>query len=138
MGRIGLRYSFASHDETIAFGKEMATFLSSNAILALSGDLGAGKTTFVQGLALGLGIEEPVTSPTFVLLNNYQDRLFHFDLYRLKNPSDFTSLGFEEYFQKGGICAIEWPDRISSLLPPETIYIDFSYIGKERIAEVRS
>lgn len=116
----------------------MASLLPSNAILALSGDLGAGKTTFVQGLALGLGIEEPITSPTFVLFNNYQNRLFHFDLYRLKNPSDFTSLGFEEYFQKGGIAAIEWPDRITSLLPPETLFIDFSYNGTERTIEVRS
>ncbi|HSX10704.1 MAG TPA: tRNA (adenosine(37)-N6)-threonylcarbamoyltransferase complex ATPase subunit type 1 TsaE [Chlamydiales bacterium] len=136
MGRIGLIYSLASHEETLAFGRKMATLLPPNAVIALSGDLGAGKTTFVQGLALGLRIEENVQSPTFVILNIYQDRLFHFDLYRLKKPSDFTSMGFEEYFQKGGLCAIEWPDRIASLLPPETISIHFSYDGTQRLAEV--
>lgn len=136
MGRIGLRYPLTSSEETISFGRKMATLLPPNTILALSGDLGAGKTTFVQGLALGLGIEEVVQSPTFVLLNNYQERLFHFDLYRLKQPTDFTSLGFEEYFQRGGICAIEWPDRIAELLPPDAVFIHFSYDGAGRFAEV--
>jgi tRNA threonylcarbamoyladenosine biosynthesis protein TsaE len=116
----------------------MATLLPSNTVLALSGDLGAGKTTFVQGLALGLGIEEVVQSPTFVLLNIYQDRLFHFDLYRLKQSSDFIGLGFEEYFQKGGICAIEWPDRIAPLLPVGTVSIHFAYTETGRTAEVLS
>lgn len=138
MGRIGLKVPLASHEETIAFGQKMASLLPANTILALSGDLGAGKTTFVQGLALGLNIKEPVQSPTFVILNSYQDSLFHFDLYRLKKTSDFTSLGFEEYFQKGGICAIEWPDRITQLLPPGTVFIDFAYVGLERMAEVRT
>lgn len=136
MGRIGLTYPLASYEETLAFGRKMASLLPRNSILALSGDLGAGKTTFVQGLALGLGIEEVVQSPTFVILNAYQDRLFHFDLYRLKKPSDFTSLGFEEYFQKEGICAIEWPDRIAPLLPPGTLFLHFSYSGTGRTAEV--
>lgn len=136
MGRIGLKYPLASSEETISFGRKMATLLPPNAILALSGDLGAGKTTFVQGLALGLGIEEAVQSPTFVILNAYQERLFHFDLYRLKTLSDFTSLGLEEYFHKGGICAIEWPDRIAELLPQGTISIHFSYSGTARAAEV--
>lgn len=135
MGR-RLTYRLSTYQETLAFGQKMAELLPSNAVLALSGDLGAGKTSFVQGLALGLGIEDPIQSPTFVLLNNYNEQLYHFDLYRLKTPSDFTSLGFDEYFQKGGICAIEWPDRIKNLLPPETIYIDFQYDGESRIAEV--
>lgn len=138
MGRIGLKYPLSSYEETVAFGRKMATLLPSNTVLALSGDLGAGKTTFVQGLALGLGISESVQSPTFVLLNIYQDRLFHFDLYRLKNAADFTSLGFEEYFEKGGICAIEWAERVSELLPKKTVFIHFSYEGAQRVAEVLS
>lgn len=137
MGRIGLIVTLYSAEKTLAFGREMAARLSPNAILALSGDLGAGKTTFVQGLAQGLGIHDPIQSPTFVLLNVY-DGLYHFDLYRLKKSTDFTSLGFEEYFQKGGICAIEWPERIQPLLPTETIHIHFSYEKEGRIAEVRS
>lgn len=131
MGRIRL----TSTEDTISFGRKMASLIPPNAILALSGDLGAGKTTFVQGLALGLGIQEPVQSPTFVLLNNYNDLLFHFDLYRLKTADDFLNLGFDEYFQKG-ICAIEWPERIASLLPPKTISIHFSHENQERTVEV--
>ncbi|PIS02635.1 MAG: tRNA (adenosine(37)-N6)-threonylcarbamoyltransferase complex ATPase subunit type 1 TsaE [Chlamydiae bacterium CG10_big_fil_rev_8_21_14_0_10_42_34] len=114
----------------------MAKELPKNTVIALSGDLGAGKTTFVQGLAQGLGISEPIQSPTFVLLNLYEG-LCHFDLYRLKNSKDFTSLGFEEYFEGKGICAIEWPDRIENILPTKTVYIDLSYDGDKRIAEVR-
>src|SRR5579872_5336440 len=120
MGRIRLN----SAEDTLSFGVDMAHRLPPDAILALTGDLGAGKTTFVQGLARGLGITEPIQSPTFVLLNIYNDRLFHFDLYRLK-PGDFTHLGFDEYFHKG-ICAIEWPDRLGEW-PPNTIHIHFKY-----------
>lgn len=136
MGRIGLKVDLLSSEETLAFGQKMASELPRNSIIALSGDLGAGKTTFVQGLALGLGITEPIQSPTFVLLNIYEG-LYHFDLYRLKTSSDFTSLGFDEYFHKGGICAIEWPDRIANLLPAETIYIEISYKNQGRTIEVR-
>lgn len=131
MGRSRLKLS--SSEETLALGRKMARELPPNAVIALSGGLGAGKTTFVQGLAQGLGITDPIQSPTFVILNIYKG-LYHFDLYRLKNSDDFTSLGFEEYFQKGGICAIEWPDRITKILPPDTVYIDFRYDTKGRIA----
>lgn len=140
MGRIGLTpriYPLLSAEETFAFGKMAADLLPKNTVLALSGPLGAGKTIFVQGLAAGLGIMEPIQSPTFVLLNVYEG-LAHFDLYRLKTASDFTSLGFDEYFESGGICAIEWPDRIGALLPRHTIYIDFVYEKEGRIAVVKS
>lgn len=136
MGRVGLNYHLSSCDETLAFGQMMAKKLPKGSILALSGDLGAGKTTFVQGLAQGLGIKEPIQSPTFVILNIYEG-LYHFDLYRLKSEQDFSSLGFEEYFQKDGLCAIEWPDRIERILPPQTVYIDFNYNDKGRTATVR-
>lgn len=138
MGRIGLigTYPLSSAEETIAFGRKLASLLPSKAIIALSGDLGAGKTTFVQGLALGLGIQEPIQSPTFVLLNAYQNLLYHFDLYRLRQAADFTNLGFEEYFHLDGICAIEWPDRIETLLPENTYRVEFSYDGVGRIIQV--
>ena len=127
-------------EKTISFGKYLAGQLRPNSIVALFGDLGAGKTTFVQGLALGLNIHSPVQSPTFNYLNIYEGTLFlyHFDLYRLKNSTDFFSLGFEEYFEKQGIAALEWPERISDLLPANTISITFSYNNQTRIANVTS
>ncbi len=133
------RISLHSAEETFRFGQNIAHLLPPNSILALYGDLGAGKTTFVQGLARGLGILDPIQSPTFVTLNLYEGTLplFHFDLYRLKNGSDFFQLGFEEYFQKGGICAIEWPDRIASHLPQSTISISFQHSdGNQRVARI--
>lgn len=138
MGRVGLKLEQAlvqSEEEMIAFGKTIASQLRSNEILALSGNLGAGKTTFVKGIALGLGIREPIQSPTFVLLNLYEG-LAHFDLYRLKTESDFISLGFDEYFTNT-ICAIEWPERIGSLLPPHTIRLDFEHTPEGRVVRIR-
>lgn len=127
-------------EKTIAFGRHCAALLPPNSILTLFGELGAGKTTFVQGLALGLEIHDPVQSPTFNYLNLYEGKraLYHFDLYRLKNPSDFLALGFEEYFEKGGITAIEWSERIIPLLPPHAISITFSYKKQGRIARISS
>ena len=130
--------SLCSGEETVSFGKLLGSCLLPNSILALSGDLGAGKTTFAQGLALGLQIDAPISSPTFVYLNLYEGLLplYHFDLYRMKSASDFLGLGFEEYFDKGGICAIEWPERISSLLPPETIFLTFSHQSHGRTVSI--
>jgi tRNA threonylcarbamoyladenosine biosynthesis protein TsaE len=135
MGRVGLKFFLKSSEETIAFGKSMGASLPKNALLALTGDLGAGKTTFVQGLALGLGIQEPIQSPTFVILNVYMG-LFHFDLYRLKKEEEFIQLGFEEYFHAPGISVIEWPDRIQKILPTHTIHISFMHEENGRAATV--
>lgn len=138
MGRERIIF-LASAEETSSFGEELAPLLKPNTVLALSGDLGAGKTTFVQGLARGLGIDQPILSPTFVYLNLYPGirPLFHFDLYRLKSSSDFFSLGFEEYFEKEGICAIEWPERIACALPPSTFSITFTFHEQGRIATLK-
>lgn len=132
MGRS--RITLASAKQTAAVGQTLASELPPGTVLALSGPLGAGKTTFVQGLAQGLDIHSPVVSPTFVFLNPYEQGrlpLFHFDLYRLERKEDFIGLGFEEYFDRGGICAIEWPERIPSLLPPRTILCCFAYSEKK-------
>lgn len=134
MGRIGIE--LFSAEDTLDFGKQIADLITTHQVLALFGDLGAGKTTFVKGLAEGLGISDLVQSPTFVTLNLYEGRvpLYHFDLYRLKGESDFVSQGFLEYLDKQGVCAIEWPDRIVSLLPPGTLSIHFFHTGKGRLA----
>ncbi len=125
-----------SLESMLDFGKEIAGRLKEGDVLALSGDLGAGKTTFVQGLGLGLGINEPISSPTFVTLNIYEGArsLYHFDLYRLKDAADFQRQGFDEYFEAGGVCAIEWPERISGLLPPRVHTIAFRHTGNGRMA----
>ena len=124
----------SSAEETLEFGKFLASRLSPGSVLALSGDLGSGKTTFVQGLAQGLGIDAPIQSPTFVYFNGYSGTipLFHFDLYRMKGIDDFLGLGFEEYFDAGGICAIEWAERIVPLLPKRAWHISFSHDGLGR------
>jgi tRNA threonylcarbamoyladenosine biosynthesis protein TsaE len=132
---MGRRIILSSSEETFAQGVKMALSLPPQSILALFGPLGAGKTTFVQGMASALGIQERIQSPTFVLLNSY-DKLNHFDLYRLKSSADFLSLGFDEQLAENKITAIEWPERIEDILPENTIKIHFSYAGDQRIMEI--
>jgi tRNA threonylcarbamoyladenosine biosynthesis protein TsaE len=123
-----------SPDETEALGACLANFLSQGDFVALWGDLGAGKTSFAKGVAKGLGVDpsNPVTSPTYTLMNIYQGRLplFHFDLYRLFGDEDVVDLGFTEYFSGDGVSLIEWPDRLSQELPAERIDIMLSYIDE--------
>ena len=133
MGRVRLieqEIFLFSPEETRRFGRDFANKLAPNSILALYGPLGAGKTTFVQGLAEGLGIEAAVQSPTFTLFHLYEGSLslYHFDLYRFKNAEDFFQMGFEEYFEKGGICAIEWPERLGPRLPQNAISLSFQHL----------
>lgn len=112
-------------------GKEVAPSLPRNSILAIQGDLGAGKTTFIKGIvAAALGINPAtINSPTFTYLNIYQGNppFYHFDLYRLQNEKDFFSLGFADFLDAGGVCCIEWPERIQKILPKETIWVHLSY-----------
>lgn len=112
-------------DDTMDLGRQFASKLKQNQVLALRGDLGAGKTTFVQGLLKGLNISDEAQSPTFTYLQIYQGptTVYHFDLYRLKNERDFVLLGFEEFLTAGGIVVIEWPERIESILPKEAVQI---------------
>jgi tRNA threonylcarbamoyladenosine biosynthesis protein TsaE len=105
--------------ETRDFGASFSRRLIGGDLVCLRGDLGAGKTTCIQGICAGLDIAQPVTSPTFTLINEYRGSLpvFHFDFYRIHNESEVIDLGLGEYFYGEGICLIEWPERIESLLP---------------------
>ena len=127
-------YISHSPDDTIAFGKKVAEEVSSGDILCLEGDLGAGKTHFVKGLAAGLGISSgQVRSPTYTLINEYDGRLplYHFDCYRMESPQEALEIGAEEYFYREGVSVIEWPGRIAPLIPPEALWISISAIDKE-------
>lgn len=115
-----------SPEETVALGKEFAEKLSPGDIVCLKGELGAGKTHFVKGMAEALGIDrKEVSSPTFTLINEYagEQMLYHFDCYRLNSPREALEIGVDEYLYGEGISVIEWPERIESLIPPEAIWI---------------
>ena len=112
-----------SAEETIAFGRQLAGTLRAGDVLALTGDLGAGKTCLVKGIAAGLGITQPVTSPTFTLIHEYPGGrlpLAHIDLYRLETPAAALAIGIEDYLGGAGITVIEWAERIAELLPAQT------------------
>lgn len=117
-----------SPEETWELAAQLTRELEGGAVLALHGTLGAGKTCFIQGLALALGIDEPVSSPTYTLVCEYQGRLplYHLDLYRLSGPEEAVALGLEEYMDGAGITAIEWGERAEGLLPPDLIDIHIS------------
>lgn len=114
-----------SADETERIAAELAATLRPGAVLALHGDLGAGKTCFIRGLARGLGVTRHVHSPTFTLINEYPGRvpLYHMDLYRLSSPDQALDLGLDDYLFGAGVCAIEWAERVAKLLPPHTIHV---------------
>ncbi len=119
-------FTSASVAETIAFAREWARQLLPNDVVALVGDLGAGKTHFVKGLLLGLESAENATSPTFTLVHEYRSGrlpVFHFDFYRLNQPTELIEIGFDDYLEEGGITVIEWADRFASALPQRTRWI---------------
>jgi tRNA threonylcarbamoyladenosine biosynthesis protein TsaE len=116
-------------EETRSIASEIVRNVPTAMVLNLVGDLGAGKTEFVKGLALGLGIESDVTSPTFTILHEYRGGrlpLFHMDFYRLRLERELDEIGFDEYLRAGGVCAIEWGDKFPNRLPPDTVKVVFS------------
>ena len=111
--------------ETEALGETLARRLGAGDVVAYRGDLGAGKTAFTRGLARGLGCTGRVTSPTFTVVNEYEGRLplFHFDLYRLEGEDALYDVGWEDYLDRGGVCAVEWSERAEAALPRETVWV---------------
>ena len=129
-------YQTNSADETRTLASTLGAILRPGDTLCLIGDLGAGKTTFTQGLALGLGLppDEPVNSPTFMLLAEHPGGrvpLFHFDVYRLPDSSALYDLAFDEYLSGEGVVVIEWADRITDALPPDRLDLVFSAVSYE-------
>lgn len=127
-------------EETKEFGRALAKELKAGSVVALSGPLGSGKTVLIQGICSGLGVTEFVTSPSFVIINEYPGKVkvYHFDLYRLENIEEFIKLGYEEYFYGNGITLIEWAEKIKTFLPEERMEINLEILSeKERRILVR-
>lgn len=125
-----------SAEETFDLGRRMGKRLRKGHIVALFGELGAGKTLLVKGLSMGFGTinSEAVQSPTFIYLNIYQGQatVYHFDLYRLEDTDAFLSMGFEDYFFQNGLCCVEWAERITPILPTDTFTITCIHLGGDR------
>jgi tRNA threonylcarbamoyladenosine biosynthesis protein TsaE len=123
-----------SAKQTMEIARLLGSKLKEGDILALSGELGSGKTCFTGGIARGLGVSEnyQITSPTFTLINEYPARcdLYHFDVYRLNGYAEFEDLGYEEYFSRGGVVVIEWAEKIAPVLPVDTFFVSFEYIDE--------
>lgn len=121
---------FLSHStqETEQFGAQLAQKLLPGDVLAFIGSLGMGKTAFTRGLAAGLGCRGRVTSPTFTIVNEYEGSvpLFHFDMYRLGSSEELFDIGWDDYLARGGVCAVEWSERVADALPEDTVFVDIA------------
>ena len=132
-----------SEQEVMEYGFRLGQEAVPGQVIALTGDLGAGKTTLTKAIARGLGIEETITSPTFTIVKEYRSGrlpLFHFDVYRIGDIDEMYELGYEEYFFGDGLCVVEWADLIEELIPEEALWISIAYGEKEgeRIFTIRS
>ena len=119
--------------ETEAVGAALGAILAPGTVIAYRGDLGAGKTAFTRGLARGLGYAEPVTSPTYTIVNEYLGGrlpLFHFDMYRLASSDDLWDIGWEDYLERGGVCAVEWSENVEDAME-DAIWVTIQKTGEE-------
>jgi len=121
-----------SEDETIREGEKLGRTLKPGAVVALNGELGAGKTAFTRGLAVGLGIGMCVSSPTFTIVNEYPGDipLFHFDIYRLESETELFDIGWDDYHNRGGVCAVEWSEKVPGAFSPGTIVVKLENLGE--------
>ena len=132
-----IRKKTTSPEQTKEFGRSLANDLKPGSVVALMGPLGSGKTVLIQGICSGLGVERMVTSPTFVIINEYPGKwhnsliwVYHFDLYRLENVEEFINLGYEEYFYSKGITLIEWAEKVKEFLPKKRIEIALKILSE--------
>ena len=134
-----MKFITRSPEETEALGERLARQLRPGTVLAYRGDLGAGKTAFTRGLARGLGIVEPVTSPTYTIVNEYLSGrmpLFHFDMYRLHSADDLFDIGWDDYLERGGICAVEWSENVEDALEDPLTVTICRPAGEEELREI--
>lgn len=128
---------FISHsaEETINFAKDYARTLKGGDVVLLNGDMGAGKTVFAKGVALGLGIEEEILSPTYAYMNDYDGKLYHYDCYRFSSGVQAEALGLCDYFYGNGVCLVEWAENISDVLPESCKNVTINKIS-ESVREI--
>jgi tRNA threonylcarbamoyladenosine biosynthesis protein TsaE len=125
-------------EATLALGRDLGRLAQAGDVIALVGDLGAGKTTLTQGLMQGLGYQEEVTSPTFPLVQEYRGgrlEVFHFDFYRVENGDELLDLGWDDYLDRKGVMIVEWPNLHPDLLPKNTRWLKLSHVEKGRMVE---
>ena len=120
-----------SEAETVLEGERLGRALLPGAVVALYGGLGAGKTAFTRGLAIGLGIEMSISSPTFTIVNEYPGKvqLFHFDMYRLEDEDELFDIGWYDYLERGGVCAVEWSEKAPGAFPPDATIVKLENLG---------
>ena len=126
-------YLTNSPEQTEEVGAALSKVLSPGTVIAYRGDLGAGKTAFTRGLARGLGVADPVTSPTYTIVNEYlggRMPLFHFDMYRLHSADDLWDIGWEDYLERGGICAVEWRENVADAME-DAITVTIEKLGED-------
>ena len=123
-----MEYLSHSPEETEQLGEQLGRTLRPGSVVAYRGDLGMGKTSFTRGLARGLGCTCRVTSPTFTIVNEYSGALplFHFDMYRLDSSDELFDIGWEDYLSRGGVCAVEWSERVEDALPDDTLWVSIA------------
>ena len=125
-----MEYVSNSLNETIEIAKNYAKTLRGGDVVLLNGEMGAGKTAFTKGVALGLGIKSEITSPTYAYLNEYDGKLYHYDCYRLTSGEDAEALGLTDYFYLDGVCIIEWAQNIESALPKKVKIVTIEKINE--------
>ena len=128
-----MQYITTSPAETEAIGAALGKIINPGTVIAYRGDLGAGKTAFTRGLAKGMGCTEIVTSPTYTIVNEYLGGrlpLFHFDMYRLRSSDDLFDIGWEDYLDRGGVCAVEWSENVDDAME-DAIYITIEKLGED-------
>ena len=120
-----------NENETIREGEKLGRSLLPGAVVALYGELGAGKTAFTRGIAAGMGIGMCVSSPTFTIVNEYPGSvpLFHFDMYRLESENELFDIGWDDYHDRGGVCVVEWSEKVPGAFAPDAIFVSFEILG---------